>query len=350
MPPITVGWRILLSALVCLVAAACGSAPEASASPTEPRPIIIDTDLDVSDVAAVAALLLDPDLDVLALTIAPTGTGVTNCASGRAVAQYLLEQLGASSVPYACGRADPGPDGLPFPAEWRTEADTGWGIDMAPEAKPSTTEEATDLLARAIAESPQPPTLIVLGPWTNLEDALAIDPSLFGGVAGIHAMAGTIDASGNVFVEGLDGDDHLEWNVAADPSAFVAVFPTDVPLTIVPLDATDDVPARTELLDRLAEAGSVAGANLVYELWIREPGRIGEGSQLWDELAALAFTDPSLATWEEMTLSVSPEGRLDRTDDGRSVRVAMSANPAATEDALLAALGRGPDREPSFTR
>jgi inosine-uridine nucleoside N-ribohydrolase len=151
-------------------------------------------------------------------------------------------------------------------------------------------------------------------------------------------------------VEGLDGDDHLEWNVAADPSAFVAVFPTDVPLTIVPLDATDDVPARMELLDRLAEAGSVAGANLVYELWIREPGRIGEGSQLWDELAALAFTDPLLATWEEMTLSVSPEGRLDRTDDGRSVRVAMSANPAATEDALLAALGRGPDREPSFTR
>jgi inosine-uridine nucleoside N-ribohydrolase len=349
MPPIATTWRPVVSvAIVCLIVGACSASSEASDPPSGQRSIIIDTDLDVSDVAAVAALLLDPGLDVRALTIAPTGTGVTNCASGRAVAQYMLEQLGASSVPYACGRTDPGMDGLPFPTEWRTAADTGWGIDMPPRPGSTTPEAATHLLARAIADSPQPPTIVALGPWTNLEDAFAADPSIVNRVAGIHAMAGSVDAPGNVFVEGFGADDRLEWNVAADPSAFTAVFEADLPLSLVPLDATDDVPARPELVDRLGEAGSVAGANLVYELMLRVPGRTGEGQQLWDELAALAFTDPELVAWEEMSLSATAEGRLDRTDGGRPVRVAMSAELGATEDALAASLVRGPDRATPF--
>lgn len=356
MPPITATWgRVVTPAIACLMVTACGGSREpsepptgTSEPPTGPRPIMIDTDLDVSDVAAVAALLLDPSLDVRALTIAPTGTGVTTCASGRAVARYLLDHLSASSVPYACGRTDPGPDGLPFPAEWRTAADTGWGIDMPPQPQSTTPEAATDLLARAIVGSPQPPTIVALGPWTNLEDAFAADPSLIARVAGIHAMAGSIDAPGNVFVEGLDADDRLEWNVAADPSAFTAVFEADLPLSLVPLDATDDVPVRPELVERLADAGDVAGANLIYELMLRVPGRIGEGQQLWDELAALAFADPGLVTWEEMALSTSPEGRLDRTDGGRPVRVAMGAEAGAAEDALLASLDRGAERSTPF--
>ena len=105
---------------------------------------------------------------------------------------------------------------------------------------------------------------------------------------------------------------------------------------------------RPELQERLAEAGEVAGANLIYELLLRVPGRIGEGQQLWDELAAVAFIDPGLVTWEEMTLSASGEGRLDRTDGGRPVRVAMSAEAGAAEHALVASLDRGPDRLTPF--
>jgi inosine-uridine nucleoside N-ribohydrolase len=349
MVPHVATWRpVLLLLGTSMIVGACSASPETGETPGEPRPIIIDTDLDVSDVAAVAALVLDPSVDVRALTIAPTGTGVTNCAGARAVAQYVLEQLGASSVPYGCGREDPGPDGLPFPAEWRTAADAGWGIDMPPQPRSATPETATDLLARVITDSPQPPTIVALGPWTNVEDAFAADPSLIGRVAGIHAMAGSVDAPGNVFVEGFDADDHLEWNLAADPSAFAAVFGTDVPLSLVPLDATDDVPARPELVDRLAQSGDVAGANLVYELMLRVPSRTSEGQQLWDELAALAFIDPELVAWEEFSLSASAEGRLDRTDDARSVRVAMSAELEATEDALVASLERGPDRATPF--
>jgi inosine-uridine nucleoside N-ribohydrolase len=80
----------------------------------------------VSDVAAVAVLLLDPRVDVRAITVSDAGTGVTSCASGHAVLGHLLDELRRADVPYACGGARPGPDALPFPPEWRAAHDVGW--------------------------------------------------------------------------------------------------------------------------------------------------------------------------------------------------------------------------------
>jgi inosine-uridine nucleoside N-ribohydrolase len=346
--------RSLAVLLAAALVTGCG-APGTSSAPADPssplsdapRPVVIDTDLDVSDMAAVAALLLDPRLDVLAVTVSATGTGITNCAAGRAVVEYLLSELDRADVPSACGRADAGSDAIPFPAEWRTAADTGWGIDMPARPRSEVPGTAADLLREVVSGAAMPPTLVPLGPWTNLEDALAADPSFFDGVAGIHGMAAALDALGNVFTEELGAEDRLEWNVAADPSAFVTVFATDVPIALVPLDATDDVPVAPDFADRLA-ASAAAGANLVHELFLRVPGRVGEGQQLWDELAALALVEDSLVTWEEMSLSVTPTGRLDRSEAGRPVRVATAADAAATESALLEALERGPDRERRF--
>ena len=87
-----------------------------------------------------------------------------------------------------------------------------------------------------------PRRIVTLGPLTNLEDAFAADETLADRLAGVHAMLGTIDAPGNVFVNGLDGKDPFEWNAYADPSAVSAVLASDVPISIVPLDATEDVP------------------------------------------------------------------------------------------------------------
>lgn len=336
----------LFSAAVLVVLAGCG-APAPVSSDASQLPVVIDTDADVSDVAAVAALLLDPRVDVRAVTVTDAGTGVTNCASGRAVIRYILEELGRDDVPFACGGADAGPDARPFPPEFRTAADTAWGFDIAPRAQTATPESAVELLTRVVADSPAPPTIVALGPWTNIDAAIRADSSLVDRIRGIHAMAGSVDAPGNVLVDGLTPEDRLEWNVAADPSAFVSVFGTPIPLSIVPLDATDDVPVQPSIIDRLAEP-SAAGANLVYELFLRVPGRIGEFQQLWDELAAIALVDADVVTWEEMQLAVDGDGRMNRAEDGRSVRVAMAADPAATEDALVGALARGPKRTAPF--
>lgn len=345
-----------------LLVSACAGNPDGSASldpgdatpgtlsqaPTGPVPIIVDTDVDVSDVAALIVLLRNPAVDVRAVTITPVGTGVTDCGSGRAVIRYVLEEMGATDIPFACGRTDAGPDALPFPPEWRSNADSGWGFVIPPRPQTDLPEAAVDLLARVVADSPSPPLLVPLGPWTNLEDVLASDATFVDRVAGIHAMASAIDVDGNVFVESVTGKDRLEWNVAADPSAFVAVFQSGIPVTLVPLDATNHVPMNPSLVDRLAEDHAAAGADFVYELFTRVPGRFDQGQQLWDELAALALTDPDIVTWEDATLRVADSGRLDRDAGGQPVRFAITADRSKVEDAFLTSLRRGGPRATPF--
>ena len=160
------------------------------------------------------------------------------------------------------------------------------GRDPARRAMPSTSSATRSIPGPA--RSP----IVALGPLTNLEDAFAADPTLPDRIAGIHAMLGTVEAPGNVYIDGLSGGG-VEWNAYADPSAVEAVFATDIPISIVPLDATDDVPVPADLTERLATDHAAAGADLMYELLLRNPSRLNgaEGQQLWDELAALAVSD-----------------------------------------------------------
>lgn len=347
--------HVIMTAGLAALMVACGSPTDSPSPalltgepPTSRVPIIIDTDLDNSDIAAVLILLRDPAVDVRAITIA--GTGLVHCQGGRLMLRYILDEMGASDIPFGCGRENGGPDARPFPDEWRVNADRGYGLDITPQVEAGVPRDAADLLAEAIDGSPSAPTIVPLGPLTNLEDAFALDPTLADRVAGIHAMIGTVETPGNVFVDDLTGADLLEWNAFADPSAMAAVFATDVPISIVPLDATGDVPVPPDLAYRLATDHAAGGADLLYELLVRHPARLraDEGQELWDELAALTLSDPELVTWSEGTMVAGENGRLTLDEAGRAVRYASAADRPAVETALLEALRRGGPRATPF--
>jgi inosine-uridine nucleoside N-ribohydrolase len=343
----------VLGLVAALLGAACGPGPSSTPiltgePPTTRIPVIIDSDLDLSDIAAIAILLRDPKLDVRAISIA--GTGLVHCQGGRLLTRYILDELDASATPFGCGRQDPGKDGHAFPEAWRARADSGFGLDITPQVESGVPRDAVDLISAAVADSPSAPTIVTLGPLTNLEEAFAADPSLPDRLAGIHAMLGTVQAPGNVLIEGRTTADRLEWNAFADPSAVAAVLEADVPISIVPLDATDDVAVPADLADRLETDHAAGGADLVRELLIRNPGRLqgGQGQQLWDELAALTLTDPDLAQWSESGLTVDADGRLAEGEAGRPARFAASADRPAVETALLEALRRDGPRVTPF--
>jgi inosine-uridine nucleoside N-ribohydrolase len=351
--------RLACLLAVGLLAWGCASADQASPTPSagivsaEPtpdrRPVIIDTDVDLSDIAAILVMLRDPRLDVRAIAV--DGTGLVHCAAGRRMVRYVLDEMGVPDLPVGCGREDGGPDARPFPDDWRAVADSGYGLAIRPGVGATDSATAVDVIRAAVANSPSAPTIVTLGPLTNLEDAFAADPSLADRVAGIQAMLGTIKAPGNVFVDGHGPTDPLEWNAFADPSAVDAVLGSDVPIDLVPLDATDDVPVPADLADRLAADHAAAGADLLYELLARNPGRLAadQGQQLWDELTALALTNQDLVTWSDADVLVGEGGRLTTDTAGRSVRYASAADRAAVEAALLAALRRGGPRATPFS-
>ncbi|HSL77838.1 MAG TPA: nucleoside hydrolase [Candidatus Limnocylindrales bacterium] len=340
---------------LALATAACSSTADGSPPtrtgepPTDRIPIIVDADFDVSDIAAVAILLRDPAVDVRAITI--SGTGLVHCQAGRLMTRYLIDELGAGDIPFGCGRESGGTDAHPFPEAWRAAADDAFGLDIPPQAEAGVPRDAVDVIRAAVDDSPSAPTIVALGPLTNLEDAFAADDTLADRLAGVHAMLGTVEAPGNVMVNGMSPDDPLEWNAYADPSAVSALFASDVPVSIVPLDATDDVPVPPDLATRLESDHKAGGADLVYELLIRYPDRVrpDSGQQLWDELAALTVSDPDLVEWEDTTVTVGPDGRLVEDESGKTLRFAASADRAAVEATLLEALRRGEPRATPFS-
>jgi inosine-uridine nucleoside N-ribohydrolase len=354
MPRIVAAGRAGLVSVVVAAIAACGASSDSppplltGEPPTDRIPVIIDADMDLSDIAAIAMMLRDPALDVRAITI--EGTGSVHCQAGRLLTRYLLDELGSPDIPFGCGREEGGADAHPFADESRARGDDAFGFDITPPVESGVPLEAVGLIRDAVDASPSAPTIVALGPLTNLEDAFAADPTLPDRIATVHAQLGTLDAPGNVVAEGVEDGAPLEWNAYADPSAVKAVFETDVPISIVPLDATDDVPVPVDLAERLATDRAAAPADLVYESLIRNPGRLrpDQGQQLWDELAGLSLTQPDLVSWDETSVIVGDDGRITRDEAGRPVRYAAAADQAGVEAGLLAGLRRGEPRATAF--
>jgi inosine-uridine nucleoside N-ribohydrolase len=350
--------RLFVGATALLLAGCAMASPTGEASPNAseavaearspagaPLPIIIDTDLAPDDVLAIMALLREPAVDIRAITI--EGNGEAHCEPGMRNLTWLLGQFGADDIPIGCGREEPGAHGRLFPAEWRAGVDDFFGVEGPSDVGEVPESDAVAVLAETLASSDEPITLVPLGPWTNLADLVKAHPDVLEHVAGIHAMAGAIDAPGNIAVDDVTPEHGVEWNVGVDPDAVAAVLETDLPVTLVPLDATNAVPVPADIAAILGEDHAAAGADIAWQIYTQSPW-LTDGASFWDTLAALAFVDPTLATWEDLTAAVTIDGPssgdIVRTSSGRPIRAAMDADTDRFMESFLAALRRGEPR------
>lgn len=333
------------------------SAPQGSGGPTSsdalgsPIRLVVDTDVAPDDVTAIASLLRDPDVELLAITV--TGTGEAHCPGGMFVVRSILTMLD-EEIPVTCGRLEPYGDAEAFPEAWRSGADSGGGLDLVSPAFAPDQRAAPDLLvelANAEAASGGRLTILTLGPVTNLASAVELDPAFAAKVRAV-SMLGAVAVDGNVqTVEGVAPT--AEWNAHADPTAVRMVLDAGFDLRLIPLDATNSVPLTNELFASL-EADHAAGpADLVYELWAKNPYMLDSGFYLWDPLAAAAARDAAIVSTRAATLRVvegaGPEGgRLVEDPAGAAVTIATGADRERFEALLLDRLRIGPPRENAF--
>lgn len=325
--PRVVCW-IALAALTIASVTSCSDDSDSTA-------VVIDSDGAFDDLKAILFLLERPDVDVLALTM--SGTGVAHCPAAAQNIAAVLERIDAPEIPVACGRTTPLVGDNEAPSLWRMAADGLGGVDL-PEPRPLSDLEAPQLLADTIASSERKVVLVALGPLTNIAESIQADPSFLDNVERIYLMGGAVDVGGNV----MYANPEAEFNIWADPHAAAILFATDVPITLIPLDATNAVPVTPYMYEAVAAHRDTSPVSEFVADYLAAAPLVG-GLYQWDELAAVVSVDESVATFEDRDLAIVEEGGVDagatiESAQGRLVRVAVDADRHAFEEVFYEAI------------
>ncbi|MFQ5520598.1 MAG: nucleoside hydrolase, partial [Candidatus Methylomirabilia bacterium] len=148
-----------------------------------------------------------------------------------------------------------------------------------------------------------------LGPLTNLALALQRDPSRVARIRRVVIMGGTVAGPGNITPA-------AEFNFYVDPEAARQVLGAGLPIELVPLDVTRQaVLSRPALELRLSQCpGPVSQfiSDFTQDGFVFGD-RTGEGGlTLHDPLALAVAVDPTLVTFESLSVDVECEGTLTR--------------------------------------
>ena len=336
----------IIGCLFLVLLLGCTSSTTAPLEPVAPRPLIadalpvvIDTDMAADDWLAILYLLMRPDVDVLAITV--TGAGEAHCAPGTRNALDLAALAGRPEIPVSCGRDTPLAGQHTFPIEWRDRVDSLLGLSLPENPGSVNAEPGSELLARIVQNSPQSVHLLVLGPLTNIGEALSADPSLVDNLAMITIMGGAVRVPGNVGPSSQIENDVAEWNIYVDPRAASQVFGSGAPITLVPLDATNQGPLTVAFYNRLKADRTTSVAEFVFRVLTAQEQYIRSGNYyFWDPLAAAVVRDEELVSFQELSLDVieseGPESGWTReSETGSPVRVAMTADRGHFENLFL---------------
>ena len=336
--------RKIFSLGLILLLAACASqaAPRPTATPFtgEPRSVIIDTDMAADDWMAILYLLQRPDVSVKAITV--TGTGESHCEPGIKHALELAALAEHPDMPVSCGRETPLQGDHNFPTDWRMNVDELAGLTLPDNPASPSSQSAIELLTSTIQSSPGSVTVLTLGPLTNLAETLQDAPELKDKIEMIYIMGGAVDVAGNVGDPNAGINNRFaEWNIYVDPRAASLVFQSGVPITLIPLDATNHARVTNNFFKRIRGDRHTPEAIFIFDVLTQYQGFIKSGGYyFWDPLAAAILTENSLATFENRALIVIEEeglesGRTQVNENGSSIRVAVRADGERFEQLFL---------------
>jgi purine nucleosidase len=305
---------------------------DASNLPTK-VPVLFDHDGSADDFLSLLLLLTMEAVALQGVSITPA-----DCYAEQAVETTLklLALRQRLDVPVSVGQCH----GVnAFPADWRAKprilnalpALLTLDVDLTQvEARPSPT-----FLRDALAAAPQPVTVLLTGPCTNLVHALDLAPELAATIARVVWMGGAVDVGGNVRTYNHDGS--AEWNVFWDPLAAQRLLAYHLPLTLIPLDVTNTVPVSRAFLRDLARHAAHPWACLAGQFWATTVDTIPAYEYtyfMWDVLATSYLAIPDAFDLETLELTITPTGpsagRTQRAPGcGQWVHVARAVDQAA---------------------
>ena len=322
------------------ILAVCAVSISSSAARAQVRPVIVDTDAGSDDLMAIAYLLSQPAVRLEAVTIT---FGLADQRPGAANVQRLLDLAGRSEVPVYLGRDQPRGAHTPFPREWRAASNEMKGLALPPPRRSPASQSAAEFLAIRLRDGSRPVDVLALGACTNLADALDGDGKL-PAVRRLVLMGGAVDVPGNVETD-RSRQSTTEWNLHADPGAARRVVAAGLPLLLVPLDATNQVPIDPAFARIIRERAVTPLGRVVSDLLSSNSDTVNTGTYYaWDPLAAVALVDRAVLRVERIRIRVrveAPEdGRTVRSRDGIAADVALAADARRFREAFVGAFSK----------
>jgi inosine-uridine nucleoside N-ribohydrolase len=274
---------------------------------TDTISLIFDDDGSLDGTVALFYLLRHPRIDLKSVGIS------YGEAHPREYIQHVaraLEAFGISDVPLGAGQDQPLSGSNAFPEALRQSSGDFWGLPVPNPDKSYPVQDAAVLMVSTINASPDPVTIFVSGPSTNIAEALRLDPEIREKIAGVYVMGGAVFVPGNIF--GLIPESTnvaAEWNIYADPLAAKEVFGSGLDIYLVPLDATNAVTISSR--DTSAWRGGGPEADMAADLYDMEMTNWGvQTVPIWDLMTAAIMTNPDLCRFRDLHLDVvTEEGR-----------------------------------------
>jgi inosine-uridine nucleoside N-ribohydrolase len=296
------------AALSSSVFAACRST---LTSAPHPIPVILATDIgdDIDDTWALGLLLNSPELD---LKLVATEYGK---APYRAkLLGKFLEQTGHANVPIAIG-PDVEPRGEGGQAAWVGD----YNLNSYPGRVHT---DGVGAIVEVIMSSPEPLTLICIGPMPNVAAALAREPR-------IARRARFVGMDGSVRL-GYGGSKkpEAEWNVKAAPTAAQQGLSAPWDITITPLDSCGLVTLDGARYQRMLQARDPVPATIVenYRIWSKAGGNAAQAEQhssvLYDPVAVYLSFNQQFCKMERLGIRVTDAGFTVIDDQAKPMNVA----------------------------
>lgn len=265
-----------------------------------PTPIIIDTDPGIDDALAIMLAAASDEVRILGIVAVAGNVGLDFTALNAAALADLLR------LDCPVGRGASGP-------LWRRDTDTashvhgenGFGGYSLP-ASARSLEPGVPLMARLIEQSPDPVTVVAIGPLTNLALLINEHPDTARRLERIVIMGGgTLGDLGNATPA-------AEFNIYYDPDAAARVFDFGVPITMVGLNVTHRALVGWTHLPRLHASGGPLAPMVAHMLNGYRDTEFDEDAAMaqHDSLAMAAVIDPRVLTTSHLHVDVENVGRL----------------------------------------